>query len=447
MEEHDYIELRSDDVKDILGKPPRWIVRWGSIVIATSVLLLGLASYVVKYPDMIQASMVITTAQPPESINSRLSGELKEVLVEDRTQVESGELVAILKSSASLKDIDYLEQLVVNWLDMDETDLTTISPPVNLELGEVQATFSEFLAQLGNYQFERVSSFDKQTLGEIGNEIRRLRQTIKIEKDKLIAAEEDYKIQSEKFEDDRALYSKGVITLRELRESRQTKNGKLRQVKQLEASISTLNLEIEEKLRAMTSIREKTTRTESNQFVRVKDALRLLANDLEQWKEQHLYHAPIDGYVSLPEVGRKSNFVHIGDEIMAVVPNVSDSIIGTVLLPIRGSGKVKEGQKTIIKFESYPYQEYGVVSGRVISKSLLPKDNQYLVKIELANLYNGYIVTNYSKRLRFDQEMQGLAEIITEDRRLIERIFEKFLVAFEDFTDVEMGEPKPVETE
>jgi len=46
----------------------------------------------------------------------------------------------------------------------------------------------------------------------------------------------------------------------------------------------------------------------------------------------------------------------------------------------------------------------------------------YLLDVELPKK----LVTTYNKDIEFKQEMQGSAEIITEDLRLIERIFFQF---------------------
>ena len=40
------------------------------------------------------------------------------------------------------------------------------------------------------------------------------------------------------------------------------------------------------------------------------------------------------------------------------------------------------------------------------------------------------LVTNYKKQLPFNQEMHGIAEIITKDRRLIERLIEPLVSIF-----------------
>ena len=53
---NDYkIEIRSDEVNDILSRPPRWIIRWGIGVIFLVVLIIIIGSSFFKYPDIITA--------------------------------------------------------------------------------------------------------------------------------------------------------------------------------------------------------------------------------------------------------------------------------------------------------------------------------------------------------------------------------------------------------
>ncbi len=80
------------------------------------------------------------------------------------------------------------------------------------------------------------------------------------------------------------------------------------------------------------------------------------------------------------------------------------------------------GQRVNLRFDNYPSYEYGMVRGTVQSISLVPRDNLYTIQIALSH----GLVTSYRKELPFRQEMQGTAEIITRDLRLLERIFYQF---------------------
>ena len=117
--------------------------------------------------------------------------------------------------------------------------------------------------------------------------------------------------------------------------------------------------------------------------------------------------------MALYEFGAKQ-----GDEIMTIIPG-DKNYYGNAKVQIAGSGKIKIGQKINIKFDNYPYGEYGIIEGSVQSISLIPKENTYNVT---AQLLNG-LLTSYGKKLEFKSEMSGQAEIITEDLRLIERFF------------------------
>ena len=61
------------------------------------------------------------------------------------------------------------------------------------------------------------------------------------------------------------------------------------------------------------------------------------------------------------------------------------------------------------------------------SISLIAKENMYRAKV---NLPNG-LRSSYKKDLTFKPEMTGTAQIITEDLRLIERVFNSFRKLFD----------------
>ena len=60
-----------------------------------------------------------------------------------------------------------------------------------------------------------------------------------------------------------------------------------------------------------------------------------------------------------------------------------------------------------------------MVKGIVKNISLVPADNNYAVEVEFPE----GLKTNYGKTLAFGQQMQGSAEIITDNVRLLVRLF------------------------
>ncbi|MCE9539155.1 MAG: HlyD family secretion protein, partial [Bacteroidetes bacterium] len=65
MSEVKEIEIKTEEVNELLTAVPKWIVRWGvTIIFLVMVLALSL-SFFIKYPDTLSAKTIITTANPP----------------------------------------------------------------------------------------------------------------------------------------------------------------------------------------------------------------------------------------------------------------------------------------------------------------------------------------------------------------------------------------------
>lgn len=90
-----------------------------------------------------------------------------------------------------------------------------------------------------------------------------------------------------------------------------------------------------------------------------------------------------------------------------------------MLIPQTNFGKVKAGQDVLLKFPSYPSQEFGSVKGRIEYIKNIPSDSGYLAKVILP----GGLITNYKKIIVFQEGLTSQAEIITEKKRLSERLF------------------------
>lgn len=87
------------------------------------------------------------------------------------------------------------------------------------------------------------------------------------------------------------------------------------------------------------------------------------------------------------------------------------------------------GQEVIVKLADFPYLEYGYIKAVVQDMALVSSlvdvgdgkmMDSYLVTLEFPN----GLITNYGAVLDFKFETKGTAEIITKDRKLIERFFD-----------------------
>ena len=149
------------------------------------------------------------------------------------------------------------------------------------------------------------------------------------------------------------------------------------------------------------------------------EAMNVLKSRLAYWEQTFIIKSPIAGKVSFANFWSKNQQVKKDEMVFSVIPEKQSQIIGRISLPVKGAGKVAIGQKVNIRFENFPYMEYGFIRATVKSISLMPNNENYVVEVEMPQ----DLKTNYDVPLKFSQEMKGSAEIITEDLRLIQRFF------------------------
>ncbi len=96
-------------------------------------------------------------------------------------------------------------------------------------------------------------------------------------------------------------------------------------------------------------------------------------------------------------------------------------------LPNQEAGFVKTGMPVQVKFDAYPYQDFGIVPGKVISISPDAKSDERLgevYRVEVA-LARNYITTN-RQTIKFKAGQTAGAEIIIRRRRVADILLEPF---------------------
>lgn len=128
--------------------------------------------------------------------------------------------------------------------------------------------------------------------------------------------------------------------------------------------------------------------------------------------------APVDGVVSSLNVPNTGEVVKQGQTIAEIAPEKAPLILSATL-PNRDAGFVKTGMAVQLKFDAYPYQDYGIVSGKVISVSPDTKPDEKLgpvYRVEVA-LDRNYVTANH-KTINFKAGQTAGADIIIRRRRI-----------------------------
>jgi multidrug resistance efflux pump len=425
MPNHNEIELRSEEVQDILTKIPHWIIRWGSLVILIIFMLLFLVSWIVKYPDIITTEITITTQIPPEKLVAKTSGKIQAILINDKAIVNENTPLAVIENAANYKDVFLLKKIT------DTISLTNFKFPFEklqaTQLGEIENSFalfqkeyiaSELNKQLQPYKVESsAQSFEAKQLKE---RLQLLEGQKEINKSELLLLIKDV----ERYE---KLFKKGVISAQEIEKQRLIylqgeKNYKslLSSISQLKSSINELN-----RISRTTVINESTTSINLERSVM--QSFYQLKKTIKDWELNYVFRSSVKGTVSFFQIWSKNQTINAGENMFAIISSTEKDYIGKVKAVAQNSGKLKIGQKVNIRLANYPDREFGVIEGKLKTISLTPdKDGNLLLDIELPN----GLQTSYKKHINFQQEMTGTADIITEDLRLLERLLYQFREVF-----------------
>ncbi|MCX2681952.1 HlyD family efflux transporter periplasmic adaptor subunit [Galbibacter sp. EGI 63066] len=421
----DDIELRSEEVQEILTKVPNWMIRWGSLLFLTLIILLLFLSWLIKYPDVIASQAVITTTVPPQKEYANATGKMDSIYVSDNQEVFKGQVLAIIENSAIAEDVLYLKSILDTVsVNKEAFYFPTEKLPI-LFLGDIDPYFADFENSYNAYVLNReLKPFSNQaqanniSLDELETRLANIKEQQRLTKSELELKRKD-------LGRNKLLYEKGVISSQEYENKQLDFINSERNYKNMGVSISQLKSDI--------ALARKTSK--ETQISKSKKELQLLKNTIQSysslkkavkdWGNTYVLISEINGKVSFLNFWSNNQTVFTGDQVFTIIPTKDSQYMAKLTTPSQNSGKIEIGQKVNIMLANYPETEFGVLKGAVKHVShTLDKDGNYIIDVTLPKK----LITSYGKELQFKQEMLGQAEIITEDLRLIERFFYQFRV-------------------
>lgn len=436
MEEHDSIDIRSKAFQEVLGEPPSWLLRWGITVIFFAFIALFVVGYFLEYPETVTASIRLETSNPPVEIGASALGNIIYFLPED-TLVEKGDVIA--RISDRVGNFDDIMALI-EALEPYTTDSRTLPNLVQFQDSNIGLIAPDLLQYIQFYQGNGISSnlLKNQALNDFNKNVQTINAEIAVLENRIIEKRTAISNIPKKIESLRQTF---------LEKNNKNKNQAKRDslnlnyqaiVRQLNAEkaalkgeIIGLNDDIDKKRREIKDREIATsnyqTSIQGNQITqrqKLELSFSILKNKLEEWKTKHLILATEKGtLVHQGKLKAKEFLVDVGDKIFAIVlPGAENNIEGKLYLSSQESVKIKVGQTVKIKFSAYRPSEFGLLEGVVVDKATIPENGQYLVTINLVERMK----TTKDKQIPFEHQMQGEAEIITEDRRFTDLIFKQF---------------------
>jgi HlyD family secretion protein len=415
------IEIRSEEVQEIMGYIPHWLIRWGISLFFAVIFLILVGSWFFKYPAVISSSIVVTTTSPPASIVALTSGKIQHLFVKDKQEVAKNEYIAIIENSVNhlhlskLKiRLDSLKSLFINF---NGTNFVDFKPEYSL--GELQSYYSVFLKAYADYRSFIELDYHYKNIKSLNEQIEKHQTLDERSANQVRILEEELQISRKQYERNRKLYKDGIISQNDFETAKSTHLQKEYSLEGAWSASTNTKIRISQLRQSILDLELREKEERSRLQILLNQAYENLSGQVAQWEQRYVLKAPIKGIVAFTRFWSINQNVKVGDNVITIVPEEESEIIGKVVLPVMGSGRVKPGQKVNIKFSDYPHMEFGMVRGIIKSKSLIAADNHYHLEVTLPH----GLKTNYGKELKFVQEMQGIAEVVTEDIRMLERLF------------------------
>lgn len=430
----------SEPVQEIMGSIPSWITRWGVTVIAGIFALIIIGCCIIRYPQTLTSSITLTSENPPSDLAARYDGLLDTVCVVNGQKVSGGDLVALLSTPADYGDImavrDLLDSLSSRERDALPDAVSSPSLYENYRLGDLQSSWSELVRSCRAY-------LNWSEIDQSGHQKRLVEEQIGKNREyygdllsQKAVLEQDMRYEQAGLERDSLLMAEGAISRAEYEATLKNWTSKKGSLASFEATLTSTQLSILQLRQQLTELEIQRQNEETEHLRGIMQQASQLKAQVAQWLEQYAVISPADGTVSLQKVWSRGQHVMVGDVIASVVPDEGDRVIGRLQVPSSGFGKVEEGQTVNARLNGFPYMEFGVLKGVVESIPAVPQTvttaegNSIVYTVEVS--FPDSLVTTYGKELPMVQQMDGTAEIITRDRRLIGQFIDPVLSLFKN---------------
>jgi multidrug resistance efflux pump len=417
LEEINKIEIRSEEVQEIMGSSPRWIIRAGIGVIFIVIVIVLIGSWFFKYPDIIESGIVVTTQNPPASLKAMSHGKISDIFVREKDLVEKDQVIAIIENPANFDDVEKLE-IILDTFNIE--NILQLELPF-LKIGELQHNYSSFVRLATDYKNFILLDFYQEKIKALEQQKNDLSGYLNLLSNQKKLFQESLNIAQNQFNRDKSLFESGVYSQLDFEKSEKMFLQEKLSFENIKTSMANTQMQINQLDQQILDLKMQESSEMNNRIIAISESVENLKSLIKAWKFKFLIISPIYGEVTFTQFWSVNQNVQAGETVATIIPSAQTNKIGKLSIPSMGVGKVKLGQSVNIKFDNFPHMEFGLVRAKINNISLVPIVTQegvfYTAEVELSDS----LVSNYGIQLEFSQEMTGIAEIITDDVRLLER--------------------------
>ncbi len=410
---------RSELIEEIVSENPGFLLKWGNYFFLILLVLITCSLWIIKYPDIVIAEGKLTSINSPKPIISQINGKIVQLNIKESDVVESQQILGHLEALANHREVlalsSNLEKIQSSLDDTQFSDIKSLIIKSDTNFGELQLahqTFIQAYITFENYLYDGFYSKKLELLNSDFQRILDLNNNLIDEKQLII---QDIELAQSTFETNETLKKENLISDFDFRIEKSKIINKKLAIPRINTAMTSNSRLQNERQREIIELKN----TIDQQFQIFQQSINTFQSQIEEWRKRYLIIAPISGRVNFLSFLQENQQIEINQTICYIVPE-NTKYFAEVIIPQSNFGKVTIGQNVLLKFQSYPFQEFGSVLGKIEFISDIPTEGSgYLAKV---NLVNGF-TTTYGRTIQFRDGLTANAEIITKDIRLIERIF------------------------
>lgn len=424
MKNENNIDVRNEEIQEILGTPPGWILRFGTLIFLIIIVILIWLSYWIQYPDVVENEIIVSFNDPPTKLISPKSGYLNELHTKHNQQVKKGQLLISYNSEADYLDVLSLYEKLL-WVKLtNQTSFISLSLTENYSIGDLQKYLIQFLDKQKQYKLRTNGEV------EIANKTDKQRQILSLQngiqyslnlKENLSTQIENIQIQ---IKNEEAMVKMDKFSQSELNKTKDKLTYIISNLNATEAEIKDKQFKISILRSDLINLKVGSEKGREVALVEMNEAFVQLKSNASQWISLHLINSPSNGTVQVTNKFLKSGqYVNKDEPLLMVIPPQTNKMKGIMNIPFTESGNIRKNQTVLVRLNSYPYSKYGIIQGKVeTSSSIALEDNKKLVSPVTVYFKNG-LVTSTGFKVSTKKELSGTARIITKNKRFIQRLF------------------------
>lgn len=284
------------------------------------------------------------------------------------------------------------------------------------KLGELQVSYQQFVVTLQQFDDYFVNGYYFQRKENLTKGLSNLRTIYNGLERQLKLAEQDLALTSEASKATESLFADKVLSMQDLRDQKSRLLGKEVSIPQLESVLlENINQQIDKQKEV-----DDLNHSAAQQKAIFIQSLQTIKSLVDGWKMKFIISSPVSGKVVFINPIQVNQYL-AGEKLLGYVNPPDSRYSALFTLPQANFGKIERGQVVLLRFDAYPFQEFGYVPAKLSYISAIPSDSGFLATAELP----GGLVTNYHKTIQYKSGLRSQALIITRNIRL----FQRFLYA------------------